>query len=528
MTTARESRAERASHSHSIVAVDRFIQATRDSGYKSTGHAIAELIDNALQAGADQIDVWIQKSGDAEYPLEVFVCDDGRGMDRATLRQAMRFGGSSRFDDRGGLGRYGMGLPNSSLSQARAVTVYSWVEPGRVYSCYLDVDEIAAGGVEEVPVPRRDEYPFDGEECPSSGTVIWWSRCDRLDQRRLSTLERKLAAAIGRQFRTFLFDGVTIRINEQPVRPIDPLYLHPDSLVAGAELFGDPIDYEVRASAEGDDQRTGVVRLTFSELPVHEWHDLPSDEKRRRGVSKGAGVSIVRAGREVDHGWFFLSGKRRENYDDWWRCEISFDPVLDEAFGVTHTKQQIRPQAHLIEALAPDMEAAARALNARARKAHLKAKAAAEFSDAERTAAEREHELQPLPAKGARRDQAVVEALRRTNPELREPADPAKPEYRILVSKSPRARGGAGLFDHAYERGRLIITINPDHPFYKRVYRPLERSTDSRDHEVRAHLDLLLLSLSRETARASGEARRALDRFHKDVSETLAKLLHGK
>ena len=123
MTTTIESQmSRRGKNGHSIVAVDKFIQATRDSGYKGTASAIAELIDNALQAEADQIEVFIQKTGeDPRYPLEVCVCDNGSGMDPFTLRQAMRFGGSSRFNDRSGIGRYGMGLPNSSLSQARTV-----------------------------------------------------------------------------------------------------------------------------------------------------------------------------------------------------------------------------------------------------------------------------------------------------------------------------------------------------------------------------------------------------------------------
>ena len=41
----------------SIVAVDRFILATRDSGYKGTSSAIAELVDNSLQAHATEISI---------------------------------------------------------------------------------------------------------------------------------------------------------------------------------------------------------------------------------------------------------------------------------------------------------------------------------------------------------------------------------------------------------------------------------------------------------------------------------------
>src|SRR5882672_176202 len=111
-----------------IIALDRFIQATRDSGYKGTASAVSELIDNSIQAKAKHIAVNI-RSVAAEPPIEMSVFDDGCGMDPFTLRQALRFGGSSRFGERSGLGRYGMGLPNSSLSQARRVTVYTWVAP---------------------------------------------------------------------------------------------------------------------------------------------------------------------------------------------------------------------------------------------------------------------------------------------------------------------------------------------------------------------------------------------------------------
>jgi anti-sigma regulatory factor (Ser/Thr protein kinase) len=105
------------------VAVDKFIHATRDSGYKGTSSAVAELVDNAIQAGATQITVSLTVDADQdEHPIILTVIDNGSGMDARTLRNSLRFGGSTRFNDREGLGRYGMGLPNSSLSQAQRVT----------------------------------------------------------------------------------------------------------------------------------------------------------------------------------------------------------------------------------------------------------------------------------------------------------------------------------------------------------------------------------------------------------------------
>src|SRR5262245_34769429 len=92
----------------SIIALDKFIQATRDSGYKGTASAISELVDNSIQAGATRIalSVTATPSGEEEKVFEISVLDNGCGMDPFTLRQALRFGGSTRFGDRSGLGRY--------------------------------------------------------------------------------------------------------------------------------------------------------------------------------------------------------------------------------------------------------------------------------------------------------------------------------------------------------------------------------------------------------------------------------------
>src|SRR5580658_8177736 len=124
--SARVGRSEMSAGSESsIVVLDRFIQATRDSGYKGTASAISELVDNSIQAGATRISISLGASP-ADGSICVRTLDNGCGMDPLTLRQSLRFGGSTRFGYRTGLGRYGMGLPNASLSQARRIAVYMW------------------------------------------------------------------------------------------------------------------------------------------------------------------------------------------------------------------------------------------------------------------------------------------------------------------------------------------------------------------------------------------------------------------
>src|SRR5690242_518113 len=116
-----------------IINERRFILATRDTGYRSTAAAIAELVDNAVQAGSTIVRIFVDQIGvGSEREVSLSVLDNGCGMDGKTLAVSMQFAGSSRFNDRSGLGRFGMGLPNSSVSQARRVDVHTWQERNRV------------------------------------------------------------------------------------------------------------------------------------------------------------------------------------------------------------------------------------------------------------------------------------------------------------------------------------------------------------------------------------------------------------
>lgn len=494
----------------SIIELGNFIQATRDSGYKGTASAISELVDNSIQAGATRIAILVaaEPSQEEEKPIAVSVLDDGCGMIPTTLRQALRFGGTTRFGDRNALGRYGMGLPNASLSQARRVTVYTWqsnkharsrapASPKRVWMSYLDVDEIIRRETEVVPRPKTVGTP-PGVCAGPSGTLVVWTRCDRLDNRRVSTIARKLEAELARRFRHFLWKGIRITVNGDSITPLDPLFLHAEARISGARLFGEELRYEVRADPS-DPKRTGRVWVRFSELPVHEWHDLSNEEKRRLGISKGAGVSIVRAGREVDYGWFFMGSKHRENYDDWWRCEIRFEPILDEAFGITHTKQQVRPQSHLTEAIAPDVEATARALNSRARKAHLAVKACERFSESERIANECDHLLRPLPGKTHPKTLALMKYLEENCPSVRRRSS-RKPSRYAIVEATVK---DTSFYAYGYDGHRLVLVVNPDHPFYRELYKPLAEAESPRDKLLRVKLELLLLAAARSEAEAS-------------------------
>ena len=479
-----------------IVAAEHFVLATRDTGYRSVAAAVAELIDNSLQANARHVDVFIREFEHThERSIVVGVLDDGSGMSSATLECALQFGGTNRFGDRSGLGRFGMGLPNSSVSHCRRLEVYSWQRPSGIYHSYLDVDEVAAGRLRFIPRPRRSSLPlWVTPQVGRSGTLVLWTHCDRLGRHRVDTLVRRMEATLGRVYRYAIWSGAHIAINGARVQPFDPLFIHEGAVVRGARAYGAPLRYELSGVAG-----PSTIEVRFSELPVQRWHRWPAQEKRRKGVVGGAGISIVRAGREIDYGWHLLGSKRRENYDDWWRCELRFSPDLDELFGVTHSKQGVNPKAELRILLSSDLEAVARTLNRRVRQAFDRAKSKAP----------------PPPNANLSRSDALL-------------MPPASLASRRIASHGLRYRleykaiGSPEFYGVRVLRGSIVVTINTNHPFFTEIH---QRSSEPGGCGL-DRLERLVLAAARADLEARGEdERRHTARLRRAWSDALAAFL---
>jgi hypothetical protein len=470
-----------------LTVPSNFIQAIRDSGYLSLSTALAELIDNSLQAQATAIEVTIERASPGDWPV-IAVQDNGRGMSSAELARCLQFGGSSRFNQRDSLGRFGMGLPAASLSQARHVEVITWQNSARERRVELDVDAIAVGSPVDLRV-HRGAVPQT-----TSGCRVVWRRCDRIEYQRLAWLQRALRRDLGRIFRRFLSSGLSLRINGTRVDALDPMLLSTKIEGRSSELACEPLTFELPTSAGG----SSTVTVRFAMLPVDHWHRLDNMSKRRLGIVGGGGVSIVRAGREIAHGWYLMGTKRKENYDDWWRCEIEFEPSLDECFGITMNKQGIRPVPTLREVLEPDLETMAHLLYARVRQAFedVKFRAATEHSC--RVAAKAEGDLPVIRSAGAKRQGLT---------------------YRL--SSGQLADGS--MFSSALRQGVLEVRLNTDHPAFPALYRPLQALSENEPSSLRIAVELMVLAFARSATMTHD--KRKQEEFLSTWSATYARML---
>lgn len=350
-----------------IIPAPTAIETFRDSGYKSTAAALAELIDNSIEAKAKNIQILTFEEPIALAKRTVHristiaVYDDGNGMDPETLQVTLQFGMGTRLNSRKGIGRFGIGLPNASVSQCKHVEVYSW-QKGQCYTTHLDIDDIKqnkqqfANPVVKCDMPEEYLKHVEGEVDKDSGTLIVWQKCDRLDIYRSNVLYNAMERDLCRIYRHFLDKDnsygkkVDIKLiatgkdrSILKLRANDPMYLLTPNNLPGYEgqatnvLHGNVIPIEVVYDDEGN---KSTIEIRFS-VALPEIQGLGGNSQVGRHYGQNTGISIVRACREIDFGDFGFFNPRHER-ERWWGCEIRFDPVLDELFGVTNNKQSVR------------------------------------------------------------------------------------------------------------------------------------------------------------------------------------------
>lgn len=355
------------------------IESMKSSGYKDAAHAIAEVVDNSIQA-AESVnrDTVVQilcvertdgnVTGNGGSIDEIAVYDNACGMDQETLGKALAFGVGTRKGAKSGMGKFGMGLPNASISQADRVDVWSW-QNGEIYHSYLDIKEIVANEEDHLSEPElADSLPSKWASkikggIDDSGTLVVWSELNRLKWKRHKAFFRNTEVLLGRMYRYYLTNddnAVYKKLDDKKltilmeafslsgsplseaiaVRPYDPAYTLVDAEWAGktegsgfVEINRKPIDVEFNGEVHSVVLRAAVVEKNW----FLNSGDSPGSKPFGVEVNKHLGVSVVREGRELElNRTFVKTGDPKERF---WAMEVHFPASLDELFGVTNNKQ---------------------------------------------------------------------------------------------------------------------------------------------------------------------------------------------
>ncbi len=351
---------------YNLFSGDKFVESLRSGGYKNTSYAIAELIDNGIDAEAKHIEILCQdviNHVTNRYTLDqIGIFDDGHGMNQEELRRSLLFGSGNRGMNSKEIGKYGMGLPNSSLSQCKKVEVYSWQNSSEPLYSYIDLDKVKKGD-RQIPKPEIKKIPNIWKKSSEhfskkSGTLVVWSQLDRCSWTTSKKIMEHSEYLIGRLYRKFITKDLVINmksfgvnkediVNEKSrsMLPNDPLYLTTPSSTPGEwsrkpmfkpdETFEEehPINY---------DGAQHVVKVRYSLVkdevrdPKNNTGD-PGSTPHGKHAQKNVGVSIIRADREIE-----MNTDLVISYDPterWWGVEINLPTSLDLAVGLTNNKQ---------------------------------------------------------------------------------------------------------------------------------------------------------------------------------------------
>ncbi|MDU2286197.1 MAG: ATP-binding protein [Enterococcus faecalis] len=206
------------------------VESQRSVGY-TFETAIADIVDNSVSANATRID--INFNNQQKY---VSILDNGYGMSKIELLQAMKYGSRSIYDLRtqDDLGRFGLGLKMASFSQCRKLTVVS-IKDGEYSGAVWDLDVVKKKNAWIVQILNDEEirntHRFSELGILSSGTLVIWEKFDKLEQyadfkfnfdESLEKTENHLSLV----FHRFLQENqIDIFFNQRAIDFVDPFFI---------------------------------------------------------------------------------------------------------------------------------------------------------------------------------------------------------------------------------------------------------------------------------------------------------------
>ncbi len=214
------------------------VESMRAHGY-TLATAIADLIDNSIAAECRK--VWLQFKWEGVHSW-VSVTDDGLGMSKDTLVNAMRLGSRSPLEQRSefDLGRFGLGLKTASFSQARRLTVRSITKSGEDNLRRWDLDHLAKPETDGWQLLRSAHKETEDriEELErlklASGTQVLLEVLDRVvgktgdksSEDHFVNVVARVREHLEMVFHRFLADKgksrLKIYLNMDPLKPWDP------------------------------------------------------------------------------------------------------------------------------------------------------------------------------------------------------------------------------------------------------------------------------------------------------------------
>ena len=301
-----------------------FLYSLRSLGYVNSS-AIGDIIDNSLDKNVNATEVQVNiKQSKGEY-VSIDICDNGAGMDLKTLEQATKLG-SQTGKNRGDLGCYGTGLKSAASSMGLRFDVLTKNINDQFWIATYDIDDKVQSNNFRTPVRigTNEEYKeFMDIIGGDTGTIIRITKLDNISDNNSSQFSDGIRKALGKTFKYYIDNGISIKVNGKTVESIDPMYRdQPWS----KQLTSEEFEYD------GLKFKFNVYNIGNIDKSYNNTLDYPKNQKN-------AGLYIYRNYRMVGSGLDLgMIGKLGDGYKNGVRIELFVSGESDELFGSSLTK----------------------------------------------------------------------------------------------------------------------------------------------------------------------------------------------
>lgn len=202
-------------------------------GY-TTSSAICDIIDNSIRAGARNINLRIKKDkenlSDAKKNnvRDYVIVDDGCGMSEEGIKNALTLGAADEDYEAFSLSKFGLGLKSAAFSQCDLLKVISSDGTNEFIKYQVSLPEVIerknyfATKVEL----EEDDKELIGEFLPDGkGTIIKLSEVRKVNHPSVKKTFHELKQKIGIIYYYFLKDGLSIKVCDENMPAIDPLFV---------------------------------------------------------------------------------------------------------------------------------------------------------------------------------------------------------------------------------------------------------------------------------------------------------------
>ncbi|MFJ9693268.1 ATP-binding protein [Kitasatospora sp. NPDC101183] len=361
-----------------VMLTGQALTSLRDSGFNFPA-AVAELIDNSIEAGSNNIHLYIHEApkGRKKVVDEIVVVDDGRGMDDHTLQHYMQFGFSSRFMSTTTIGKFGVGAKLAGLSVGLRIEAWSrTTDSDEIHHVYFDLHDANAaeerGGEASILPPDLEPLPAHLQTYfpEGPGTLVCWSKIDpdrvvnEHGQSAPNLVRTEVMTELARIFREFISGGIKVTVDGTPLLAHDPTFMRKGTwadqvLREDAERRGNPVEAEAHfeptvfhdefVPIPGTDQFVRVV-ITLAPRTAIRIKGRGGDElaTRLRIPDNLGAISFMRFDREISYtNVAKLFPRGVQDPDRYIGFEVHFKPELDRMMGVRNVKRGVVPNEAL-------------------------------------------------------------------------------------------------------------------------------------------------------------------------------------